>query len=78
MKDEKRNVLRWIATLGTIGINIVVSTIIGFFIGYYLDKLLGTKPWLMFVFLIIGIITGFMNMMRILNKVIKEEEKGND
>lgn len=76
MKDEKRNVLRWIGTLGTIGINLVVTTIIGFFIGYYLDKLLGTKPWLMFVFLIIGIITGFMNMMRILNKVIKEEEKG--
>ena len=77
MKDEKRNLLRWISTLGTIGINLVVTTIIGFFIGYYLDKLLGTKPWLMFVFLIIGIFTGFWNMLRILNKVIKEEEKDN-
>lgn len=78
MEGEKKDYLRWISILSTVGINIVVATLIGFFIGYYLDSLLGTKPWLMIIFLILGIITGFRNLFQTLSRVTKEEEKDND
>ena len=47
-----------------VGVNLVVATFVGLAIGYYLDKWLGTKPWLMFIFLILGIITGFRDLFR--------------
>ena len=35
---------------------------IGAYIGYYLDKKLGTGPWLFFVFLGFGIAAAFRNL----------------
>jgi len=37
----------------------------GFIIGFVLDKLLGTKPWLMLVMLFLGFAVGVMNVLRI-------------
>jgi ATP synthase protein I len=37
---------------------------IGFGIGYGLDVLLGTQPWLMLVFTILGLVAGVRVMMR--------------
>jgi ATP synthase protein I len=47
-------------------------------IGWYLDRLLGTKPWLMVVFLFIGLAAGVRNVMRSvarLNEEIERQEK---
>jgi ATP synthase protein I len=37
----------------------------GFVVGFVLDKLFGTKPWLMLVMLFLGFGVGFMNVVRI-------------
>jgi ATP synthase protein I len=37
----------------------------GFIIGFVLDKLLGTKPWLMLLMLFAGFAVGVFNVMRI-------------
>ncbi len=37
----------------------------GFVVGFVLDKILGTKPWLMLVMLFLGFGVGFMNVVRI-------------
>jgi ATP synthase protein I len=37
----------------------------GFVVGFVLDKLFGTKPWLMLVMLFLGFAVGFMNVIRI-------------
>jgi ATP synthase protein I len=42
MKDEYRAVGSW----GTLGLEIVLSVVIGFFGGHWLDGRLGTTPWL--------------------------------
>ena len=52
----------------TIGINLVLSTFVGLAIGYGLDHLFHTSPWLTIIFLIIGIITGFRELIRIAKK----------
>jgi ATP synthase protein I len=45
-------------------IELVAGVAIGFGIGYGLDTLLGTRPWLMMVFTILGFIAGVKTMIR--------------
>ncbi len=45
-------------------IELVAGLGIGFGIGYGLDALLGTQPWLMVVFVFLGLAAGVKTMMR--------------
>jgi ATP synthase protein I len=61
----KRKKLRWIresAYYGSLGLQVALSIFIGLFLGLFLDKRFNTAPWLMFVFLILGIVAGFRNI----------------
>jgi ATP synthase protein I len=64
MPDDEPSVLRQLARLSTIGISLVAATAIGLLIGYGLDWLFGTKPWLTMVFVLFGIAAGFVNLFR--------------
>lgn len=48
----------------SVGIEMVVATIIGWAIGHWLDLELGTSPWLMLVFLLCGVAAGFKGLFR--------------
>lgn len=54
--------MRGLGTLASMGVTLAASTFIGLLIGIYLDKYFGTKPVLMLVFLVFGIISGFKSM----------------
>ncbi|GAB4491109.1 MAG: hypothetical protein OHK006_24680 [Thermodesulfovibrionales bacterium] len=54
----------------SVGIQMVLSTFVGLAIGYGLDKLFGTDPWLLFVFLILGIVSGFRELVKLARKQI--------
>ncbi len=45
-------------------IELVAGLGIGFGMGYGLDALLGTSPWLMIVFIFLGLAAGIQTMMR--------------
>ena len=63
----------------TVGLNLVAATFVGLAIGYFLDKLFGTRPYLTIIFLILGIIAGFRELVRMAkrdNKDKDEEKKG--
>ena len=64
MPDDEPSVLRQLARLSTIGISLVAATAIGLLIGYGLDRLFGTAPWLTMVFALFGIAAGFLNLFR--------------
>jgi len=70
-KDYWNNLLR--ASL--VGIHLVTATFVGLAIGYYLDKWLGTKPWLTMIFLLLGIAAGFKNMFQEVKKIQNSEAK---
>ncbi len=53
-----------VAELTSIGMSMVLSTIIGMAGGYYADRWLGTTPWLMLLGLVLGIVAGFVSMLR--------------
>jgi len=47
-----------------IAIELVVNIVVGTGIGYLLDRWLGTRPWLMVVFVFLGAAAGVMNVYR--------------
>ena len=63
--DEMFDAAKGVYILSTAGLQIVVSILIGFGAGLWLDRWLGTKPWLMLLFIIFGVAAGFLNVYRI-------------
>jgi F0F1-type ATP synthase assembly protein I len=57
-----------------IGIQFPVAIAIGFFFGRWLDRHLGTAPWLMGLFTLFGIAAGFVNLFRITAEASRSEE----
>ncbi|MBF0556775.1 MAG: AtpZ/AtpI family protein [Nitrospirae bacterium] len=57
-----------------VGINIVVATFVGFFIGKGLDMLFKTGPYLTITFLILGIISGFVELFRTAKKELGKDD----
>jgi len=55
-----------------VGIVLAVSIIGCFLVGYYLDRRLGTLPWLSIVGLVLGIAAGFREVMRIVRRFAKD------
>jgi ATP synthase protein I len=53
-----------LAELSTIGMTMVLATVIGLAGGYFLDRWLGTMPWLTLIGLGLGIAAGFVNFFR--------------
>jgi ATP synthase protein I len=47
-----------------LGVELVSALAIGVGIGLLLDYWLGTKPWFMLVFFMLGSVAGFMNVYR--------------
>lgn len=78
MDDNDRKLIRTLGVLSTVGMTMVFSTIIGLYVGYKLDQWLGTGPWLMAVFLFLGIAAGFKNLFVYVKKsgeTFKEDSK---
>jgi len=44
--------------------DMVAAVIVGGVIGYFADYWLGTKPWLLIIFLVLGFVAGVRNTMR--------------
>jgi ATP synthase protein I len=53
----------------------VAASFIGLFIGYYLDKWLGTTPWMTLIWLGVGIASGFRNIFILTRRAMREQEK---
>jgi ATP synthase protein I len=55
-----------IGQLSSIGMSFVFALVIGFAAGYWLDGVLGTKPWLSFIGFFVGFAAGVLNVYRVL------------
>jgi len=65
---------RQLLQASSVGINLVLSTFVGLAIGYGLDSLFHSSPWLTIIFLILGIIAGFRELLR----MAKKQDNGPD
>ncbi|MDH3263042.1 MAG: AtpZ/AtpI family protein [Paracoccaceae bacterium] len=57
-------------------IELVAGLAIGFGIGYGLDALLGTRPWLMVLFIFLGLAAGVNVMLRTAREVQEQDKAG--
>ena len=46
----------------SIATNMAAALLVGYLVGYYLDKWLGTKPWLTIIMFLLGMATGLKMM----------------
>ncbi|MBI4051279.1 MAG: AtpZ/AtpI family protein [Elusimicrobia bacterium] len=53
----------WTRFLG-IGLQLTGAILMGFFVGYWLDKKLGTQPWCMLAGAALGMAAGFYNFIK--------------
>jgi ATP synthase protein I len=72
-KGQKSNFKR-LAELSSLGLMLPSSIAVGLFIGYQLDKLLGTRPWLLILFFLLGTASGFLSLIRGLKKYLDKEK----
>ncbi len=63
--DQKKRDLRQLVEASSIGWMFPIAIGIGYLIGHYLDKWLGTDPWLTIIFTLLGIIAAFRNLFRL-------------
>ncbi len=57
--------------MSSLGLMLPSSIAVGLFFGYMLDKLLHTRPWMLLIFLLLGIASGFLNLIRGIRKYEK-------
>ena len=48
----------------SVGLELGIAVVVGLLFGMWLDGKAGTSPWLMLVFLVLGLVAGFRNLMR--------------
>jgi ATP synthase protein I len=63
--------MRTVGPLITVGFSFVFAIVIGAGLGWYLDKLFDTAPWLFLVFFAIGVAAGIRNVYRTAGRVLK-------
>ena len=76
-KGDKRVSFQQLSSLIGIGLVFPISIVIGYGIGYYLDRWLGTT-YLKIVFLLIGIASGFVSFFRSVAEAEREEKANSD
>jgi ATP synthase protein I len=63
--------VRTIGALSTVGFSFVLAIVIGVWLGWMLDKWLGTSPWMFFLFFVLGLAAGVLNVYRTSRKFLK-------
>ena len=71
--ENKRKLFGLIGRYSTIGLEMVISVVIGILFGWWLDRLFNTKPWLTIVFMLFGIVAGFRSLFKLLKDIEKDD-----
>jgi ATP synthase protein I len=71
-KDDKRRTFQQLNLILSVGMVFPVAIVIGYAMGYFLDKWLGTT-WLKIVFLLFGVAAGFVSFFRMISQVGSDE-----
>ena len=72
LSSEARTI-RTLGQLSTIGLAFVFALVLGFGLGNWLDKRLGTQPWLTLAGFAIGLAAGVLNVVRTMRSVAAAE-----
>ena len=69
--NEKRG--SFMGSAFKLGTELVAAVVVGTIIGFILDTLFDTKPWLIIIFFFLGAAAGMLNVIRAANRMQKED-----
>ncbi|MEC8024533.1 MAG: AtpZ/AtpI family protein [Myxococcota bacterium] len=61
-------------SFATIGLEMGVSIFVGWYAGQWLDERFETRPWLMVVFLFLGLASGFRSLFRLAKRAARDAQ----
>ena len=70
-ENEKRG--SFMGSAFKLGTELVAAVAVGTIIGFILDTLFDTKPWLIIIFFFLGTAAGILNVIKTANRMQKEE-----
>lgn len=73
MKNDTKKMLKQLGWASTLGLQVALAIFIGLAVGVWLDSRFGTFPWLALVFMVFGIVAGFLNYYRFIKRQQKDE-----
>jgi ATP synthase protein I len=65
---------RKVAELSSVGLLLPSSIAVGLVFGYLLDKWLGTHPWMLLIFLVLGVVSGLLSLFREMKKHMNDQD----
>jgi ATP synthase protein I len=65
--------MRGLAEWSSLGLILPSSIAVGLFFGYFLDRWLGTHPWFLIIFTLLGVASGLISLFRAIRKHMKSE-----
>ena len=68
-KKELKEIYRAFALITYLGVSVIICIGMGILIGWLLDRWLGTTPWLILVFTVLGIIAAIKSMYTMAKRV---------
>ncbi len=74
-KQDRRELFRELGKYSALGLELAIAVVIGLAVGHYLDKWLGTGPWMTVIWLGIGFAAGVRSLYRAAVRSGKDLEK---
>jgi len=78
MRPPGRDTLRLITQFSAGALEVGLSVAVGAGIGYWLDSVLDTAPWLTLFWLLCGVIAGFRSLLRLVKRLERAEGQKED
>jgi F0F1-type ATP synthase assembly protein I len=69
------NILKALGLITQIGISMMIPIALCLFLGQYLDEKLGTSPWLLIIFIVLGVLAAFRNLYMLTISFTKSDKK---
>lgn len=66
--EDRKSIVRAFSYMSQIAVTMAACVLIGVLLGRFLDSRLGTDPWLVIIFSVLGVLAAFKSMIDIAKK----------
>jgi len=77
-RRPRRGKYQKLAELSSLGLVLPSSIAVGMVIGYLLDRLFGTHPWLLGAFTLLGVASGLLSLVHSLKRIGVENDNDDE
>jgi len=72
-QTSKNELIQALAATTSIGIELAVTIIAGFYVGKWLDNRFHTEPWFLVVGILMGLLIGMLGVIQIISRFWKDK-----